>query len=123
MNKRKGEPMKLSNNKHGNVVSVLHGENFMRRIDALPKGKTTKAKMYVVGHSESGHNHVLTSPKEMEVLEFNGHRYVLIDETAELFHQKTFDIHETVTVEPGVYEITHKTEYDPFQKVIRAVWD
>lgn len=115
--------MKLSNNKEGDIVSILHGENFMRRIDTLPTGETSKAKMYVVGHSESGHNHVLTSKTDMEVLTFNGHDYVLIDETAELSHQKTFDIHETVSVEPGVYEITHKTEYDPFAQVRRAVWD
>jgi len=115
--------MKLSNNKDGQAVSVLHGENFMRRIAALPKGETTKAKMYTVGHSETDHNHVLTSPTEMEILTFNGHEYVLIDETAELTHQKTFDIHETVLVEPGVYEITHKTEYSPFDKIVRAVYD
>ena len=123
MSKRKGDNMKLSNNKQGEIVSVMHGENFMRRVEELPKGKTTQAKMYIVGHSESGHNHVLTCPTDMEVLTFNGHEYVLIDETAELTHKKTFDIHETIAVEPGVYEITHKTEYDPFQKVVRNVYD
>lgn len=115
--------MKLSNKKGNVTVSILHGENFMRRIDALPTGKTTKAKMYIVGHSESGHNHVLTSKSEMEVLEANGKRYILINEVAELFHKKSFDIHETIAVEPGIYEVTHKNEYDPWAKVIRAVYD
>lgn len=112
-----------ANKNNGKIVPVLHGENFMRRVEKLPGGETTKVKMYIVGHSESGHNHVLTSPKEMEVLTFNGHEYVLIDETAELIHQKTFDIHETIAVEPGIYEITHKIEYDPFNKIVRAVYD
>lgn len=115
--------MKLSNNNNGTSVSVLHGENFMRRIDTLPEGETVKTKLYVVGHSESGHNHVLKSDSDIEVLETDNQRFVLVNEVAELFHQKSFDIHETITIAPGVYEITHKTEYDPFNEVIRQVWD
>lgn len=115
--------MKLSNKKDGAIVSVMHGENFMRRVGSLPTGVTTKAKMYIVGHSETGHNHVLTSKADMEILESDGKRYVLINEVADLFHKKSFDIHETITVEPGIYEVTHKLEYDPFAKVIRRVFD
>jgi hypothetical protein len=113
----------LSNVKDNQIVPVMHGENFLRRVDALPKGKTTKAKMYVVGHSETGHNHVLTSKSDLEVLEQDGKRFMLVNEVAELFHKKSFDVHETISVEPGIYEVTHKTEYDPFAQVIRQVWD
>ncbi|CAB4132747.1 hypothetical protein UFOVP253_72 [uncultured Caudovirales phage] len=115
--------MKLSNKVDGKTVSVMHGENFMHLVDALPAGETTKTKMYIVGHSESGHNHVLKSKTELEVLETDGKRFVLIKEVAELFHQKSFDIHETVKVQPGIYEITHKTEYDPFAEIVKAVYD
>jgi hypothetical protein len=104
-------------------TNVLHGENFLRKVDALPTGDTTKVNMYIVGHSETGHNHVLKSNSDIEVLEQGDKRFVLINEVAELFHQKSFDIHETIAVEPGVYEITHKTEYDPFNEIIRQVWD
>lgn len=115
--------MQLSNSKSGERVSIMHGENWLQPVDSLPEGKTTKTKLYVAGHSETGHHHVLESKQDMEVLEENGERYVLINEVAQLFHKKSFDVHETVTVEPGVYRITHKNEYDPFTKVIRRVFD
>lgn len=115
--------MKLSNLKDNQIVPVLHGENFMRRVTVLPKGKTTKAKMYIVGHSETGHHHILTSKKDLEMLEQDGKRFVLVNEVAELFHQKTQDIHQPITVQPGVYEITHKTEYDPWNEVMTNVFD
>lgn len=115
--------MKLTNNQDGKIVSVMHGENFMRLVDTLPKGVTSKSKLYIVGHSESGHNHVLQSKTDMKIVESDNKRYILVNEVAELFHQKSFDVHETVVVEPGVYEITHKVEYDPFAQVLRDVWD
>jgi len=115
--------MKLTNNKDGQVLPVLHGENFLLPVDAMPEGSTVKTKLYVAGHSESGHNHVLTSKRDMQVLETDTDRYILVESVAELFHQKTYDIHETITIEPGIYKITHKTEYDPFADVVRAVYD
>lgn len=113
----------LENTKNGRIVPVMHGENWLQPVDSLPEGKRTTCKMYIAGHSESGHNHVLKSKTAMQVVEKNGERYVLINEVATLFHQKSFDIHESIAVQPGIYKITHKTEYDPFAQVIREVWD
>jgi hypothetical protein len=115
--------MNLTNRSEDKIVPIMHGENFLQPVAALPKGQTTKAKMYIAGHSETGHHHVLESKADMEILETGSDRYVLIKEVATLFHKKSYDIHETVTIEPGVYKITHKTEYDPFAQVRRAVWD
>jgi hypothetical protein len=114
--------MKISNLKDGKRIPVMHGENFLVPIDTMPEGDVTRTKVYIAGHSETGHHHVLESKAEMEVVEGET-RAVLLSEVGKLFHQKTFDIHETLFLAPGAYEITHKTEYDPFQQVIRAVWD
>lgn len=115
--------MTLSNLKDNRLVPVMHGENFLRPVDSIPNGKKTTTKMYIVGHSESGHNHVLQSKKTMQITEVSEKRYLLIKEVSQLFHQKNFDIHETIDIAPGMYEVTHKTEYDPFAKVVRGVWD
>lgn len=116
--------MSLTNLKDNKPAPILHGENFLRPVSSLPDGKRTATKLYIVGHSETGHNHVIESKKcDMQVIEDGARRYLLVEEVSALFHQKTFDIHETVEVQPGMYEITHKTEYDPWQGVIRAVYD
>jgi len=111
-----------SNIKDGKRISVMHGENCFTPIDSLPAGEIKTAKIYIAGHSETGHHHILESPVEMQIVE-GATRAVLLKEVTKLFHQKTYDVHETLTLAPGAYEITHKTEYDPFSKVVRAVWD
>jgi hypothetical protein len=111
----------LTNIVNGKRISVMHGENFLVPIDSLPAGATSTAKLYIVGHSESGHNHVLESKANITIVD--GERAILLKEVGQLFHQKSHDVHETVEIAPGAYQITHKTEYDPFQKVVRAVFD
>lgn len=113
----------LKNLRRNKLLPIVHGENFLRPVDAanIPAGQFTAHDMFVVGHSESGHNHVLDG--KVEVLESRERMIIHILEATNLFHQKTSDVHETVTVAPGYYEVTHKTEYDPFAKVVRRVFD
>jgi hypothetical protein len=113
------------NNKDGKRVAVQHGEVWLQPVDDMPVGDTKKAKSFVVGHSETGHHHVLKSSKDFEVMTGDEKHdlYVRLFEPAELVHQKTFDIHETKTIVPGAYAVYQKTEYDPFRDVVRAVYD
>lgn len=115
--------MNATNIKNNKRVAVQHGELALRPIDSLPTGATTKHDTYVAAHSETGHHHIVTAKNGVEVLEADGHRYMLIQEIGKLYHEKTFDIHETQYLAPGAYELTEKTEYDPFAKVIRRVFD
>jgi hypothetical protein len=105
---------------NNNRVVVTHGEVCFTPVDSTPTGKSTKHKLYIAGHSESGHHHVLESKTEFDVFE---DRTILLHDVAKLFHKKSFDIHETRTLMPGAYKITHKTEYNPFTKVIQRVFD
>lgn len=107
------------------MKSLIHGENGFKPVAKAPKGKVTRHTMYIAGHSETGHHHVLESKTEFEVIEDETLKsiYIQLFEPAKVVHKKSFDIHETKTLQPGIYEITHKTEYDPFEKVIREVWD
>ncbi len=115
---------KASLNKKGNTMNLLHGENGFKKVDKLPKGKITKHKIYIAGHSETGHNHVLESEVEFNVIEpenLGDNLFIELLAPAKVVHKKSFDIHETKTLEPGIYEITHKVEYNPFTKVMERV--
>lgn len=109
-----------------NIKGLLHGETGLKPVPELPKGKVSKYKMFIAGHSETGHHHILESKTEFEVLEpenLGDNVFIRLLSPAKVVHKKTFDVHETKTLEPGIYEITHKNEYDPFQKVVRRVFD
>jgi hypothetical protein len=110
------------NIKDGKRISVMHGENWFLPIDTMPTGDIQTTKLYVAGHSETGHHHVIESKADMQVVEGET-RAVLLQEVGKLFHQKTFDIHKTKFLAPGAYEIHHKTEYNPFSKIVTAVYD
>lgn len=114
------------NVKNGKLVGVQHGEVWLQPVSAMPDGvSVNKTNKHIVGHSETGHHHVLTSKAKFEVMDASEKNdlYVRLFEPAELVHQKSYDIHETKTIMPGVYAVYQKTEYDPFAEVRRAVYD
>ena len=113
----------LNNIKDNKVVPILHGENFLVPVDKMPKGLVEKFNKYIVGHSETGHHHVLTSSAEFDTMLDKAVLYIRLFEPAELVHQKSFDVHETVKVNPGIYKVNYKTEYSPFDKIISRVFD
>lgn len=115
--------MKASNIENGKRIAITHGELALVPVESMPSGKTTSHKLYIAAHSESGHNHVIESKTEFDIIERGNERFMLVKEVPQLFHQKTFDIHETRTLAPGMYQLFQKTEYDPFAQVIRQVWD
>lgn len=116
-------------------MNINHGENAIIKISELPAEAKPVTKDdanwlktgYIIGHSESGHHHVLETT---EKLNSGFDIYVNADEIffkvvneAKVVHKKSFDIHQPVTIEPGIYKVVRKSEYDPFAKVIRQVWD
>lgn len=114
--------MSPTNIKNGKRVAVTHGELFFLPVDEMPGGKTQSYKMFVVGHSETGHHHVLESKQEFELLD-GVDRAILLQDVGKLFHQKTYDVHETQILAPGAYKVYYKKEYNPFTKVLERVFD
>ena len=105
------------------LTAIRHGENLLIPVNEA-KGKVSKHKLYIVGHSETGHHHVLESKTEFEVIEGEKEElYVRLFEPGIIVHQKSYDQHKTLTVPVGTFKVIKKTEYDPFQQVIRQVWD
>jgi len=104
---------------------IIHGENVLIPVEKVPNGKRITTSSYIVGHSETGHHHVLEAEKEspFDIIINGDDMYIASKHVANLVHKKTHNIHKTVTVEPGFYLVKRKSEYDPFQQVIRQVWD
>lgn len=100
-----------------------HGEILLLQVDSMPKGKIKKVKSLIVGHSETGHHHVLENKTSIYWTKFKDQMFVRVNSDTPLVHKKTTDKHNTITVEPGVYQVIPKTEYDPFMKVVRDIWD
>lgn len=114
-----------TNLKKGKRVAVMHGECWISPVAAMPTGNTTKRSEHIIAHSKIGHHHVLVSKTPFEVMEGTADHdlYVKLFAPAGVVHQKSFDIHETHILAPGAYAIYHRTEYDPFAEVVRAVFD
>lgn len=101
---------------------IRHGEVLLHPISKLT-GEATEHTSFIVGHSETGHHHVLLSKKPFRVSQSDKAFLIQLFAPAQLVHQKTVNKHNTLTIAPGVYEVIHKQEYDPFEKVMREVWD
>lgn len=105
--------------------AIRHGEVTLRPVDEFPAGKSKSQTSYIVGHSETGHHHVLESDAKFATFmdEANNALYVKLPEAGKLVHQKTVNRHKDLVVPAGIYKVTRKKEYDPFEKVMREVWD
>jgi hypothetical protein len=96
------------------------GDVFFRRIDKLPKDaiaveKKSKNTPVVVAHSETGHDHqftrgigvtLFTTPNPLVC-------YLKLDEPTQLDHMRSFDTHEPIMFDSGVFEIRRQREYTP----------
>ena len=101
-----------------------HGEVMLVSVNKIPKGKVTKAKEYILAHSETGHHHVLEAERAFEMTETDKHElYLRLFEPAQLIHKKAVDKHRTITIPAGYYQRFEDTEYSPFDGLIRRVRD
>lgn len=98
---------------------AAQGDMLIRRIDALPANVVpAKAEngYFVLAHSETGHNHVVLDRPNVRYFsamdEFRAYLEVQ-DEAVVIEHQRSFDTHESIKVDPGIYEIRRQREYTP----------
>lgn len=104
--------------------AIRHGEILLQPVDEIPKGRVSNHTSFIVGHSETGHHHVLESDKTFSVQDVDkAFVYLQLFEPAKLVHKKEVDKHNTLTIPAGKYKVIYKTEYDPFLKIIRQVQD
>lgn len=108
------------------------GEIRIDRIDALPEGmKTAKVQKtkggYIISHSEQGHHHLLDGNVEVlertdDVPEGMKMLYAIVKDPSVL-HQDAATPHKSIDLEPGIYEMRIKREFDSFAEQSRRVAD
>lgn len=109
---------------------AAQGELTLRKVVKVPAGMTrvvAENGVVIVGHSETGHHHLVkdtvevyestTAPAGMRIL------YAIVKDPASLDHQRPFDTHESIALQPGMYEIRIGREYDPYAEIARRQAD
>jgi hypothetical protein len=108
-------------------TAIRHGEILLLPVDSVPKGgKAEQVTSCIVGHSESGHHHVLESDAIFEqIVAINGDLFVDLPCVTRLRHQKTYQQHRELRVPAGRWKVIRKTEFDVHATVVarRAVRD
>ena len=106
------------------------GEVRIIKIDAMPDVETAavapKAKGFVISHSESGNDHVLTGGDVMERTEVpEGMQifYAILDDPQSLIQDAGGNSHGQFDLDPGIYEFRISREHDPFSEQVRRVMD
>ena len=104
---------------------IRHGEILLMpgaAPDPASIGSVERTTEALVGHSETGHHHVLECPAAIEVIHADG-TYVRLAEPGTLVQRKEADRHRDLPVPAGLYKVLRKTGYDPFADVRRDVLD
>lgn len=110
---------------------AAQGELTILRVNTVPVGCTPmKAEngRFIVGHSETSHHHVIDAkganvmvldrpPEGMRVL------YAILENPTSLDHLREHDTHESIELEPGVYEIRIAREFDHYAELARQSAD
>lgn len=97
---------------------AAQGDILITRIKALPINVISQKPNegnFIVAHSETGHHHTVTSDGVQYFQAANDPMiaYLVIDNSAELIHNRSFDTHESIGFDAGIYEIRRQREYTP----------
>ena len=100
---------------------AAQGDLLIRRITEVPEGFTAVTPDteggVIVAHSETGHHHVMLLDRPgVEVMRNPsepGRSVVQVTDSAVLEHRRADHQHESLTFEPGVYELLRQREATP----------
>lgn len=97
---------------------AAQGEILLTKVEGIPQGAkehTGDGDDHIVGHSETGHHHVVNRSEAR----FYGTEdpfvcYLHVTaEYADLVHRREFDTHETIRIPRGVWRVNRQQEYTP----------
>lgn len=82
----------------------------------------------IVGHSETGHHHVIERPEAVKIVRKpdTGAMTILrmiVSEPTRVIHLRGNDTHKPIDLAPGSYEIRGQIERDPYADAIRRAAD
>lgn len=92
---------------------IRHGEILLLPVSSVPEGAVEKVTECIVGHSETGHHHVLESDSAFaQIITANGDMFVDLDAPTPLRHRKECQQHRELSVPAGSWRVIRKTEFD-----------
>ncbi|OYN76160.1 hypothetical protein [Mycolicibacterium sphagni] len=92
---------------------IRHGEILLLPVATVPSGESEQVTSCIVGHSESGHHHVLESDQVFaQIVAMNGDLFVDLPTETPLRHHKNHQQHRELTVPAGTWKVVRKTEFD-----------
>lgn len=92
---------------------IRHGEILLVPVAVVPFGQSEQVASCIVGHSESGHHHVLESDDIFaQIVAMNGDLFVDLPAATLLRHRKPYQSHRALTVPAGAWKVVRKTEFD-----------
>lgn len=119
------------------IKVAAQGEILIRRIGPIPAKRNFSGSTplkpengkFIIGHSETGHHHVLsrTTGCEVAVLDLapEGMRILraILENPTSLDHLRDHDTHESIKLEPGEYEFRIAREHDHYAELARQSMD
>lgn len=113
----------------GEITLVRLGDAPNRAAKIIGKPLAMETGKLIIGHSETGHHHVLEhtrgasvtvldrAPEGMRIL------HAILDEPNRLIHERGHDTHETIELQPGEYEFRIAREFDHYAELARQSAD
>lgn len=94
-------------------IPIRHGEVMLVPVGDAPDGATERVTSCIVGHSESGHQHVLDSDLEFAtIVSASGTLYVDLDAPTRLCHRTDQQQHRGLEVPAGIWRVVGRIGFD-----------
>jgi len=99
---------------------AAQGDFLIMKIDEIPSGLepvVPENGVYVVAHSETGHNHVMERQgvdayKKADTADVDFYEmFMVVKEESQIDHLRSYDTHEALRVDPGNYVIKRQREH------------
>lgn len=100
---------------------IAQGDLLITRIATLPAYAVPVSAAgddkYILSHSETGHHHAITAAPS--IVQLFGSENPLVgylsvrERSVELRHERDWDTHESIQLEPGFYELRRQREHAP----------
>lgn len=103
------------------INEAAQGEMVFVRVNEMPSDIIAEQPTngeYLVGHSTSGHHHVMSS-KDVKLFRSPAtdtrplFSYIVVEQPTEMLHRKDYQAHESLLFSPGMFEVRHQRERTP----------
>lgn len=98
---------------------AAQGDVYFIRLEKMPEGDFVEVAPenghLIITHSETGHHHTM-NPANAKLYRTKDNDYdavLVIDRPTSLDHQRSFDTHEPILFDTGIFKVRRQREYTP----------